>query len=79
MVVIPTGIVTGGQVELEGSQDNLNWVSMNIVTPAGRGPVAVTTQLCAFRYWRARVTMAVTGGGTIKATLMEGEYNGGLL
>lgn len=79
MVVIPTGTVTGGVVELEASQDNTNWVGMHITTPVQADNVAVTATWAAFRYWRGRISAAVTGGGTIKVTLMESDYNGGIL
>lgn len=79
MVVIPTGAVTGGVVELEASQDNTNWVGMHITTPVQGDNVAVTATWAAFRYWRARISTAISGGGTVKATLMESDYNGGIL
>lgn len=79
MVVIPTGTVTAGVVELEASQDNTNWVGMHITTPVQGDNVAVTATWAAFRYWRGRISTAIAGGGTVKVTLMESDYNGGIL
>lgn len=79
MVVIPTGTITAGVVELEASQDNTNWVPMHIAIPVQGRSVAVTATWAAFRYWRGRISAAITGGGTVRVTLMESDYNGGIL
>jgi hypothetical protein len=79
IVVVANGTVTGGgPVQLQGSQDGVNWINLLIgtgvfapVTPAGPGPPNVflgIAQLTPFRFLRAAIiTGSITGGGTISA------------
>jgi hypothetical protein len=71
LVVNTTGTVTSGAVQLQGSQDNVNWI--NLLTTAlaplsSSAPVTSgVTTLTPFRYLRANVTTVIGGGGTITA------------
>lgn len=82
MALIVNGTVTGGDVDLQISQDNTNWIT--IASTAGVGiqtgvnkflnstvTVSATTsvQHPAARYARARVTNTITGGGSVTATI----------
>lgn len=78
-VVIPTGTITGGLVALEASQDNTNWVSVYVFAPVGGRNDYHPMQNVAFRYWRCSIISAITGGGTIKVTLMYSDADGGLI
>lgn len=60
--------VSAGAVALEVSQDNTNWFRGTPVTQSAPG-VTQTNQGGAWRYARANVTTAITGG-TVSATLM---------
>ena len=71
MVIYRTGTVTGGVVVMEASQDGTNWVPVTSVSiDRGVNDHRDATG-GAFRYWRANVAAAITGGGTITATFME--------
>lgn len=70
MVVAPSGTITGGAVALEASHDNTTWVQLNVTNMDGN-PRAMHGSGGAYRYWRASVVSAITGGGTVSATLME--------
>lgn len=72
MTVVVNGTVTGGVVALEASQDGTNWVKVNSVGPLSTG----VNRFChlpvgAYRYFRANVVTAITGGGSVSATIME--------
>ncbi len=73
MVVIPSGAVTEGIIAMEASQDNANWVTVYIFDMGASGVQFHSTANGAFRYWRGNVLRAVTGGGSVTATLMEGD------
>jgi hypothetical protein len=77
-MVITTGTVTtGGAVQLQGSQDNVNWVNLlggsgfqqGVIVPvSGTSTTWLgTAQLTPFRYIRAAITTVIPGGGTISA------------
>lgn len=72
MAVVVNGTVTGGVVVLEASHDNTNWVKVGSVGPMATG----TNRSCqlangVYRYFRAHIVTAITGGGSVSATLME--------
>jgi hypothetical protein len=71
VVVNTNGTVTGGTVQLQGSQDNVNWVNLLTTALAPLSATAAvtagTSQLTPFRYVRAIVVAPITGGGTITA------------
>jgi hypothetical protein len=74
VVVTANGTVSGGTVQLQGSQDNVNWVNLlagsgqnAIATPATGTTVLGTANLTPFRFLRAFIATAITGGGTITA------------
>ena len=70
-VVVVTDTVTGGLVALEASHDGTNWVYYGSVKPRTGVNQPIVSNVGAFRYWRASVLSAITGGGSVSATLME--------
>lgn len=60
--------VSAGAVALEVSQDASNWFRVTPVTQSAQG-VTQSNQQGAWRYARANITTAITGG-TVSATLM---------
>jgi len=60
--------VTAGAVALEVSQDASNWFRVTPVTQSAQG-VTQANQQGAWRYGRANITTAITGG-TVSATIM---------
>lgn len=73
MVLIPTGTITGGLVQMQASQDNTNWVVVAVLDPVIRTNQFHSSSVGAFRYWRGEIVSAVTGGGSVSATLMEAD------
>ena len=73
MVLIPSGTITGGLVTVQASQDNTNWVDLYVLDPAIPANQFYTSDSGAFRYWRGSVSAAITGGGSVTATLMEAD------
>ncbi len=71
MVSVPTGKVTGGQVAMEASHDNTNWVVIRVLEPLEGVNQALHLTDGAYRYWRSSVTAAITGGGSVTTTFME--------
>jgi hypothetical protein len=77
IVVITAGTVSGGTVQLQGSQDNVNWsnllaTALAPLSTAGQlggqlGVWLATANLTPFRFLRAFIATAITGGGTISA------------
>jgi hypothetical protein len=72
MVIFATGLVTGGVISIEASQDAVNWVAIRSVE-AGARVRSVDITSGAYRYWRAVVADTVKGGGTASATFMEAD------
>jgi hypothetical protein len=72
MIAFPTGTVTGGVVSMDASHDGTNWVTIAVLTVESR-PVAFSSQLGAYRYWRASVVDSIKGGGSASATFMEAD------
>ncbi len=66
-----TGTVTGGLVVLEASHDGTVWVNVASLVPDTGINQFFSSPSGAFRYWRANITSAVVGGGTVSATFME--------
>lgn len=73
MVLVPSGAITGGLVAMQASQDNTNWVNVHVFDPVVATNQHFSTVEGAFRYWRANVLAAITGGGSVTATLMEAD------
>lgn len=71
MVVVANGTVRGGLVNMQASHDGTNWVTVGLAHMQGGENFAVNFSGGAYRYWRASVGSAVTGGGTVTATFME--------
>lgn len=71
MVLIPAGVITGGQVLMEASHDGTNWVTHQVITPAEGVNSACKSIDGAYRYWRSNIVSAVTGGGSVTTTFME--------
>lgn len=70
LVVIASAGVSAGVVALEVSQDNTNWYRhVTSVTTNAPGVFQTSTNNLAYRYARANITTAITGG-TVTATLM---------
>jgi hypothetical protein len=75
LVVVANGTVSSGTVQLQGSQDNVNWVNLlggsgfqqGVVSPTTGGVFLGTAQLSPFRYIRAFIATVIAGGGTISA------------
>jgi adhesin HecA-like repeat protein len=64
-------VTTGGGVQLQGSQDNVNWANLltTAINPVS-GTATVysgTATLTPFRFLRAAVTLVIPGGGTVSA------------
>lgn len=73
-VLVASGTVTDGQVAVEASQDGVSWVTRHLFEiPAASTVQSYDSTTGAYRYWRASVARPVTGGGTVKVTLMEGD------
>lgn len=71
LFIQPVGTVTGGVVDLQGSQDGVNWVKLASSSALATGVnqyLSVTNG--AFLWFRGVVSTAVTGGGSVNATLM---------
>lgn len=72
MFILVNGTVTGGVVDLQVSQDGTNWVKISSSATLGTGVnQQLTLSNAAFQYARGVVSTAVTGGGTVTATLMS--------
>jgi len=82
LALVPVGTITGGDVDFQLSQDNVNWIT--VATTAGVGittgvnkfmnasvVVSATTdvEFPAARYARGRVIATITGGGSVTATI----------
>src|SRR5262245_39595958 len=70
LVTVPSGNVTGGAVDLEGSLDNSNWFSISSVVGGDLAAVkAAFAPDKPVQYVRASVRSGspITGGGTISA------------
>lgn len=72
MSVFVTGTVTGGSVALQASQDGTNWITVGSAKALRTGNQR-SCQLAGgvYRFFRANIVTAITGGGTVSATLME--------
>lgn len=71
-IVSTSGTVDGGSVAIEASHDGAVWVKMAtfiLVEPRNR---SWDLPNGAYRYFRANVLDAVTGGGSVSVTFMEG-------
>lgn len=71
MMLISTGTITGGVVAVEASHDGANWVKLDGYSPQTGFNQAFYQKGGAFRFWRANVLAAITGGGSVTATFME--------
>ena len=72
VMMIPTGTIDGGTVAIEVSHDGTNWARMLVMHIALRpGNHSHDFSHGAYRYWRANILAAITGGGSVTATLME--------
>lgn len=71
LVLAPTGVVTGGVVAVQASQDGTNWVTLHYWVPQTGLNLAYNNTHGAYRFWRASVIAAVTGGGSVTVTVME--------
>ena len=73
LVVVTSGTVNGGTVQLQGSQDGVNYVNLlaSAIAPLSATATvwASTAQLTPVRFLRANVITTITGGGTITATV----------
>lgn len=71
-VMIPTGTVTGGAVDIEVSHDGTNWVPYLTMHIALRpGIHSHDFSVGAYRYWRASIVQDITGGGNVTTTFMQ--------
>jgi hypothetical protein len=77
LMVITSGTVTSGTLQLQGSQDNVNWVNLlggsgfqqGLISPvSGTSTTWLgTAQLTPFRYLRGFIVSTIGGGGNISA------------
>lgn len=69
LFVVGTGTVAAGVVTLLGSNDGVTWYATTVVLTALGGGAAIAGALSSFpfRYLTAKITTAITGGGTIDA------------
>ena len=70
-VIIVSGLITGGLVAMEASQDGVNWISHTVVDVSQGINLAVDNRYGAYRYWRSNVIAEITGGGRVSTTFME--------
>lgn len=70
--VTPSAILSAGVVTIEASQDNSNWITLRVVGLDSIRATAVSFEGVAFRYWRANVAQALSGG-TVRVTFMEAD------
>lgn len=71
MVVIPSGTITGGLITMESSQDGTNWVTHRVMEPMTDLKMGCDGSPGVYRFWRASILTAITGGGTVTTTFME--------
>lgn len=71
-VIIPSANLLEGVVTVEASMDDTNWVILRTVDVTGRNNYAVNHSGVAFRYWRASIIRAVSGG-TVRVIFMEAD------
>lgn len=69
MAVTASAGVSAGVVALEVSQDNVRWYPVTPAITLTAPGVTQSTQMGAWRYARANITTAITGG-TIRASIM---------
>lgn len=71
LVVQTTGTITGGVIVIQGSVDGVNWFNMGAgITLTAAGTFQFTSVSAPIPFIRAAITTAVTGGGSIAASLM---------
>jgi hypothetical protein len=72
VLTVTTGVgVSAGTVVAQGSQDNVNWAAISGLTVSTTAASTTTTVVATssyYRYVRAAVTVAITGG-TISASV----------
>lgn len=71
MVVAVDGTVTGGVIAFEVSHDGVGWAKFIAISMNAGSNQAVGLDVGAYRYVRARIVSAITGGGSVTATFME--------
>lgn len=71
MVLVSNGTITGGVVSVEASHDSTNWVKLDGYQPQTGFNQSFYQKGGGFRYWRANILSAITGGGTVTVTFME--------
>ncbi len=72
-VIFTTGLVSGGVVQVEASQDNLNWVAIAAYAIDTTRTRSFDSSRGAYRYWRATILDSIRGGGSVSATFMEAD------
>lgn len=73
MAIVVSGTVTGGLVAMEVSQNGTDWISHTAIEPGSGSNHGCDNRHGAYRYWRARILSAITGGGSVTVTFMEAE------
>lgn len=71
MILSSAGTVTGGLVAVEVSHDGTVWAEFSSLLPRTGENRALSFSQGAYRYWRANILAAITGGGTVTATFAE--------
>ena len=62
LVAVASAGVTAGTVQLQASLDNVNFITIGTLNLTAAGPVSVSVANSPFRYIRAAITTAITGG-----------------
>lgn len=72
-ILTVNGEVTDGMVHVQASHDNTSWVHLHTFSGITTGLNQKFEMAGAYRYFRASVISAITGGGSVTVTLMEAD------
>lgn len=68
-----TGTITGGVIVIEGSHNATSWVQLYQHVMVDSTNQQFNLNEGAYRYFRAKVVSAITGGGSVTVTFMEAD------
>lgn len=71
-MVFSNGTVTGGLVSIQVSQNGTDWATVTYFSPLTGTAFAFGNSAGAYRFWRGVIVSAITGGGSVDVTFMEG-------
>lgn len=72
-VLVRSGTITAGLVQVQASHDSTNWVVVHTFDPGIAGNLFWNATSGAFRYWRGSIPRTISGGGTVSVTFMEAD------